>query len=162
MKIEKNLIGAAGEHLVLSRLLSRGILAAQAPFNAFKADILINPSDGGKPYLIQVKTRLSVGKKLRGWPLSEKNERFAETNFYYCLVDLSIQESKIYVVPSKKVAAVVAESHSNWLAKPGKKGQAHNDSSMRKLRLDYSKMPLKSAKGLWIDKYLEKWDVFTK
>jgi hypothetical protein len=32
---------------------------------------------------------------------------------------------------------------------------------MRKLRLDYSKMPLKSAKGLWIDKYLEKWDAFT-
>ena len=28
---DKNLVGAAGEHLVLSRLLSKGILAAQAP-----------------------------------------------------------------------------------------------------------------------------------
>jgi hypothetical protein len=31
MKIQTQLIGAAGEHLVLSRLLSRGILAAQTP-----------------------------------------------------------------------------------------------------------------------------------
>jgi hypothetical protein len=30
-KKDKNLIGAAGEHLVLSRLLSKGMLAAQAP-----------------------------------------------------------------------------------------------------------------------------------
>jgi hypothetical protein len=158
MKIENNLIGAAGEHLVLSRLLSRGILAAQAPFNAFKADILINPSDSGRPLLIQVKTRLSFEKKARSWLLGEKNEGQVDSNFYYCFVDLGQEESTVYVVPSKKVAAILAESHKRFLSTPGKRGQKRNDSSMRKLKLDYSKEPLESAKGQWIEKYLENWE----
>ena len=161
MKIEKNLIGAAGEHLVLSRLLTRGILAALSPFNAFKADILINPSDQGKPFLVQVKTRLTYEKKLSSWVLSEKNEKFADDNFYYCFVDLGLVDSKIYVVPSKKVAAILSESHSKWLAGEGKNGTKRNDSNMRKLRLDYTNHPINAAKGLWIEKYLENWDVFS-
>ena len=48
-KIDTSLTGAAGEHLVLSRLLSRGVLAAQAPRGARKADILVNFLDGGTP-----------------------------------------------------------------------------------------------------------------
>ena len=51
-KKDKNLIGAAGEHLVLSRLLSLGLLVSKSPFNAFKADILVNPTDGSKSHLI--------------------------------------------------------------------------------------------------------------
>ena len=54
---DKQLVGAAGEHLVLSRLLSKGLLASQAPRGTRKADILVNPLDGGRPVLIQVKTR---------------------------------------------------------------------------------------------------------
>jgi hypothetical protein len=159
MKIEKNLIGAAGEHLVLSRLLSRGILAAQTPFNAFKADIVMNPSDGGRPRLIQVKTRLSYEKKITYWLLGEKNEEQVHSDFFYCFVDLGQEESSVYVVPSKKVAAIVTESHKRFLSTPGKRGQKRNDSSMRKVKLDYSKEPLESAKGQWMDKYLEKWEL---
>ena len=55
---DKNLVGAAGEHLVLSRLLSKGILAAQAPRGARKADILVNHLDGKPPCLIQVNPHL--------------------------------------------------------------------------------------------------------
>jgi hypothetical protein len=47
-KIDTSLTGAAGEHLVLSRLLSRGVLAAQAPRGARKADILVNFLDGSR------------------------------------------------------------------------------------------------------------------
>ena len=43
---DKNLFGAAGEHLVLSRLLSKGIFAAQAPRGARKADVSVNHLDG--------------------------------------------------------------------------------------------------------------------
>ena len=56
-KLDTTLTGAAGEHLVLSRLLQRSILAAQAPEGVRKVDILINFLDGGEPSLIQVKTR---------------------------------------------------------------------------------------------------------
>ena len=57
MKRDKNLVGAAGEHLVLSRLLNLGYLAAQAPRGTRKADILVNYYEDIPPCLIQVKTR---------------------------------------------------------------------------------------------------------
>lgn len=60
-KIDTSLTGAAGEHLVLSRLLSKGFLAAQAPRGARKVDILVNFIDGGEPFLIQVKARQRGG-----------------------------------------------------------------------------------------------------
>jgi len=47
--LDTSLTGAAGELLVLSRLLSRGILAAQAPRGARKADILVNHLDDKPP-----------------------------------------------------------------------------------------------------------------
>ena len=66
---DKQLIGAAGEHLVLSRLLTRGLLASQAPRGTRKADILVNPLDGGRPVLIQVKS--TMGSKTRvGWHMN--------------------------------------------------------------------------------------------
>ena len=48
-KQDKSLIGAAGEHLVLSRLLANGFPAAQAPRGTRKVDILVNVIDGGEP-----------------------------------------------------------------------------------------------------------------
>ena len=37
-------IGAAGEHLVLSRLLSKGIVAAKVPERTAKVDIVVHRS----------------------------------------------------------------------------------------------------------------------
>lgn len=68
-KNDSGLTGAAGEHLVLSRLLSRGFLAAQAPRGTRKADILVNFLDGGRPCLIQVKAR-QYGSD-GGWHMQE-------------------------------------------------------------------------------------------
>ena len=71
MKRDKQLVGAAGEHLVLSRLLNLGYLAAQAPPGAAKVDILVNHLDGKPPRLIQVKT--ITGKDINnGWHMSHK------------------------------------------------------------------------------------------
>jgi len=49
-------------------------------------------------------------------------------------------------VPSKTLAKVVKDSHSKWLKTPGKKGQIHKDTDMRKFE---------DIKG----EYLEKWDL---
>lgn len=114
----------------------------------------------GKSFLVQVKTRLTYEKQLKSFVLGEKNEKFADENFFYCFVDLGLQNSKIYVVPSKRVSQILTESHSKWLSSPGKKGQVRNDSKMRKLRLDYSNLSLDSADGNWIEEYLENWGVF--
>ena len=73
---DKNLVGAAGEHLVLSRLLSKGILAAQAPRGARKADILVNHLDGKPPCLIQVKLALVLAPTRVGiWAKSTKKKK---------------------------------------------------------------------------------------
>lgn len=152
---DKTLVGAAGEHLVLSRLLSRGLLASQAPRGTRKADVLLNPLDGGKPRLIQVKTRTADGKQL-GWHMSAKHETMIEKDLFYCFVNLDLLSPSVYVLPSKLVAKVVREVHAEWLSTPGRDGQKHNDSDMRRIKVDY-RASYKCVKQGWMDKYLEAW-----
>lgn len=153
---DTQLIGAAGEHLVLSRLLAKGILAAQAPRGARKADILVNHLDKKSSSLIQVKTRSGKGSD-GGWHMKAKHEDIRDPDMFYCFVDLGVLQPTVHVVPAKVVAKVVKESHAVWLARPGKNGQSHNDSDMRRIRNSYS-WPVKSAPDGWMDKYLENWD----
>ena len=87
MKSDKQLIGASGEHLVLSRLLEQGILASQAPRGTRKADILVNPLDGGMPKLIQVKSTLFTGARLK-WHMKDKHEDTLDNDMFYCFVSL--------------------------------------------------------------------------
>ena len=128
--IDKNLSGAAGEHLVLSRLLSKGLLASQAPRGTRKADILVNPLDGGKPLLIQVKTNVSSRSENISWPMQEKHEKVIDPDLFYCFVDINGNDSRVFVVPADIVAEVVKRTHENWLSTPGSKGQQHNETKM--------------------------------
>ena len=85
MKRDTQLVGAAGEHLVLSRLLNRQYLAAQAPPGAAKVDILVNHLDEKPPRLIQVKT--ITGKDINnGWHMSEKHEKIVDPNIFCTLL----------------------------------------------------------------------------
>ena len=156
---DKNLVGAAGEHLVLSRLLSKGFLAAQAPRGARKADVLVNHLDGKPPCLIQVKTRSGTNTS-SGWHRGEKHEVISDKDLFYCFVSLDGSETSVYVVPAAKVAKVVKDSHETWLSTPGAKGQKHNDSKMRFIKNNY-RLKIKSAPDGWMDKYLEAWDLIT-
>ena len=81
-------IGAAGEHLVLSHLFARDPLASQARRGTRKADILVNPLDGGRPLLIQVKTR-SGRPGLLSWAMTGKSELISEKELFYCFVNLA-------------------------------------------------------------------------
>jgi hypothetical protein len=150
-KIDTSLTGAAGEHLVLSRLLSRGVLAAQAPRGARKADVLVNFLDGGKPALIQVKSRQSGSDG--GWHMSEKHEAQLEEDLWFCFVNFEPDSPTVHVIPAKVVATALKIDHQTWLDTPGRNGQAHNPSNMRRLRPKMSSQP----EG-WIDQYLENWD----
>jgi len=157
MKRDKAIVGAAGEHLVMSRLLNKEFLAALAPSRVEKVDILVNHLDGKAPCLIQVKTRTGIDANA-GWPLSEKNETIDDADIFYCFVALGDIESQVYVIPASQVAKVVRESHAIWLRTPGAKGQKHNDSKMRKIRNKYS-LSVKSAPDGWMNTYLPRWDL---
>jgi hypothetical protein len=153
---DKQLIGAAGEHLVLSRLLARGLLASQAPRGTRKADILVNPLDGGRPVLIQVKT--TAGSKSRvGWHMNVKHEAVKDKDLFYCFVNLGGINPEVYVVPAAIIAKVIRTGHQNWLKAPGAKGQKHNDSDMRRVSNTW-RLPNRYAPDGWMDEYLEAWD----
>ena len=157
MKRDTQLVGAAGEHLVLSRLLSRQYLAAQAPPGAAKVDILVNHLDAKPPRLIQVKT--ITGKNINnGWHMSEKHEKIVDPNIFYCFVALGDIESDVYVVPSETVATVVTDEMAKWLATPGAKGQQRKYTEMRRIQNQY-KDKFDSAPDGWMNEYLEKWEL---
>ena len=156
MTRDKQLVGAAGEYLVLSRLLNLGYLAAPAPRGTRKADVLVNPLDNRQPWLIQVKTTLRTDGRAK-WHMKEKHEEISDEDMLYCFVDLDDKDSDIYVIPAKKVSQVITDSYRAWLKTPGKKGQAHNETAMRWITSDYPwKVP--TAKPGWMDKYLENWE----
>ena len=157
MASDKNLIGAAGENLILSRLLSRGILASQAPRGTRKADILVNPLDGGAPLLIQVKTTLHTGKRAK-WHMKEKHEDISDQDMFYCFVELGEKNSNVFIIPANKVSQVIRTSYKAWLKAPGKKGQAHNETVMRWITSKYP-AAVPGLKVDWMDEYLEAWEL---
>jgi hypothetical protein len=69
---------------------------------------------------------------------------------------------RTFVVPSSVVAAAIRDSHEYWLKIPGKKGQAHKDSKVRRFLPDYTKV---FGKGHalygpnWTEKYREAWQL---
>lgn len=156
--MEKALIGAAGEHLVLSRLLRREILASLSTFNAAKYDILVNSKTKNSPALIQVKT---TSQNKSTWQMRPEDAENSDKNFYYCFVDLSSSPEKIYVIPSKIVCRVLVESDKAWMAKPKKDGSKKAEHKRRMLKNHFS-LPVKSAPPGWMDKYLEKWSQFER
>ena len=159
MTRDKQLVGAAGEHLVLSRLLNLGYLAAQAPRGTRKVDVLVNHLDNKPPCLIQVKTRSGIDAD-QGWHMSVKHEEMRDPDMFYCFVALGEIESNVYVIPAVNVADAVKEAHATWLRTPGAKGQQHNHTDIRRIKNRYG-MVLDSAPDGWMDKYLENWELIS-
>lgn len=150
MGSDKALVGAAGEHLVLSRLLSRGLLASPAPRGTEKVDIIVSDKDGKSSSRIQVKT--TEGSLRNGWFLNVKHETQSERDLYFCFVLLRLIDPEIYVVPSSVVSSAIIADHRHWLDKPSRSGVPHKDSSMRRIR---SHMPLMRTN--WLQDFREAW-----
>jgi hypothetical protein len=151
------LTGAAGEHYVLYKLHRLGLLAAQAPPNAYAADILVFSPSMSVGSMVQVKTR-TTGRD-RGWHMQEKHERLIHPRLFYALLDLEEETPVVYVLPSEVIANVVRTAHRTWLEKPGLRGQ-HNDTKLRMLLPAYS-FPVPGLSPGWLDAYRERWDYLT-
>lgn len=150
MKTEKNILspllgGVAGEYFVAAELSRRGYIASITLRNTRGVDILATNQDGSKRVTIQVKTNKN---NKRDWLLNEKAETKTPDSHFYVFVNLKgkTERPEYHIVPSEVVADFTAKNHERWLKTPGRKGQAHNDSSMRKF------IDLEGA-------YLDKWEV---
>jgi hypothetical protein len=86
MASESTLLGAAGEHLVMSELLRRGFIAGLAPVGVPNADIVVTDIEGSKMCSIQVKSRRDIGAD-GGWHMKEKHESIISERLFYCFVD---------------------------------------------------------------------------
>lgn len=144
-KLSSILTGVSGEYFVAAELSRRGFLCSVTLKNTKGIDILVANEEATKNIGIQVKS--NQGAKAT-WILNEKAENFYSENLYYVFVNLKGIDTlpDFYIVPSKVVSSYINENHKNWLATPGKKGQAHNDSSIRSFK-DETK------------KYLNRWDL---
>ena len=124
--------GIAGEYFVAAELSRRGFVASLTLRNTRGIDILASNRDATKSVGIQVKT--CQGDK-PDWMLNKKAEDDLAENLFYVFVCLPLQSSpSYYIVPREVVGRYVRDSHARWLATPGKKGQAHRDSDMRRFR----------------------------
>ena len=159
-RADKNFIGAAGEHLVLSRLYARRVLASLAPPNTPEVDILVNPIDGNNSKLIQVKSTESSGKD-RGWSMRDEHLSLVSPKLFYCFVELSSNPQNVqnvYVIPSGVVAQVLKEADKAYMNKPQRDGSARTKHSRRMLKPNFL-VDIPSAPVGWMGTYLERWDL---
>jgi hypothetical protein len=146
-KLTNSLTGIAGEYFVAAELSRKGFMASITLRNNDSVDIHASKLSNNKIFAIQVKTNQSGN---RTWILSKKAELRSEVDLFYAFVSLKGigERPEYFIVPSHIVAKFVSSNHSNWLATPGKKGQTHNDSAVRKFY---------DLNG----EYLDKWDLLS-
>ncbi len=128
-KLAKHMSGIAGEYLVAAELSRRGYIASLTLRNTQDIDVLASSADGSRQIAIQVKCDQTKGHE---WMLSAKAERLSGPTIYYVFVRLHDGGTpEFFVVPSEVVAERTTTSHREWLAKPGRSGQPHADTSIR-------------------------------
>lgn len=123
-------IGNAGEYFVAGELERRGFTAAVPMSNTKEFDILAIHRVTHRQLAIQVKT---TKYKKKEWTLGKKCEDLVGEDIFYAFVSLNEMDVPEYhIIPSEIVATRVRTSHSEWLNTLGKRGQSHNDTSIRK------------------------------
>ena len=122
-------IGNAGEYFVAGELERRGYTVALPMSNVKDFDVLAIDRETYVQFAIQVKT---ARYRKKHWILTKKCEELRGKNIFYVFVSLNeLDTPEYHIVPSKVVADTVKASHQKWLDTPGKRGQRHNDSSIR-------------------------------
>lgn len=148
-KISPVLCGVAGEFFVAAELSRRGYIASITLRNSKGIDILASNQEATRQVGIQVKSNQGSRKD---WILNQKAEEYYADNLYYVFVNLKLDLSgsftrpDYFIVPSKVVADQVRENHRRWLSSPGRRGQDHQDTRMRKFD-DFKNL------------YLDKWEL---
>jgi hypothetical protein len=156
-KVNSMLVGAAGEHFVVSQLLLQGIIAGLAPIGAKAVDVLTMSSEGIIRDHIQVKT----ARGRRSWHMGEKHEALDSGSALYAFVAFMPQGQELFLVPGEVVGRIVRESHQIWLDTPGVKGQQHNQTKMRMLHYEYKNLEIPCAPKDWMEQYRDAWELLS-
>jgi hypothetical protein len=133
------------------------MLASLAPRNAKDLDILVLDNKETIVAAVQVKAR-RVGAD-GGWPMRPHHATLARARLFYALVDFAPAVTATYIVPSGIVADVLTKSHTAWLKAPGRKGQSHNDTDLRRLVPNFKNFTVPDYQDGWLCPYLDGWDL---
>ena len=155
-------VKSIGEHYVVARLTALGFIVGLAPENTKAVDIIAMSDDGKKNFQIQVKTRTEGRAADNGWMMDEKHESIITDNLYYIFVTLlerwaDSNQPITFIMPSKKVAMILKQSHKDWKSSPGRRGQMRNDTRMRRIKPVYPDSP--SILSNWMEEYQDNWNV---
>jgi hypothetical protein len=160
---QNTLLGAAGEHYVLSCLLRQGYTAGFAPPGTPAIDIMVYDDLCQVHRNIQVKTR-NPNRPDGAWMMGRKHET-PLAGLFFCLVAFPKAESgqhDVYVMPSDVIAAALSLDHRQWLSLPGRKGQVRQDNEVRVLLPDYTRRGGQMAQEYgpgWLEPYRNRWDL---
>lgn len=153
------ILGAAGEHYVMSRLLRQGHVAALAPEGAPGIDILISDPRGQSLCAVQVKSARNVGKS--GWQMDQKHETFGSNRLFYVFLNFTGSDSQMpesWIVPSLVVAEHVRTTHQAWLKQGIDEARSRKDGPKRSFHIECTRPPLEPYRAGWLTKYREAWE----
>ena len=158
-------VRSIGEHYVVARLTTLGLIVGLAPENTKAVDIIAMSDDGEKSLQIQVKTRTEGHSADKGWMMSEKHESIMRDTLYYVFVTLpekwtDKEQPSTFIISSSKVAEVLKQSHSDWISSLGQKGQHRNETKLRRIKPYYSDSP--TIPDDWMEDYRDKWDILSE
>ncbi len=155
---DKSHRAAASQYFVAGELCRRGLVAVLTLGNCPNTDILVSDKDGTKFAHVQVKTYRPRQDKTVSVGL--KSEKDYGPQFFWVLAGIPEMGSKAtpeyYIIPSCDLATIVRQAHQKWLATPGTRGQAHNDSKVRAVAVPPSTNKYSERT---IDEYLNRWDL---
>ena len=156
MAKEKSTRGNASQFFVAGELCRRGYSAVVTLGNTPNTDILCSNLEGTRFVHIQVKTFMPGGRTCSVGVKAEKD--FGE-NFFWVLGGIPKPESKAdfvyYIIPSSVMAREISKAHRAWLDVPGKKGQEHNDNTIRTVNLP----PHTAMTGWDVSEFQNRWDL---
>lgn len=130
--MQKQNIGNAGEYYFAARLSALNFTVTITLGRTERYDILaVSPS--GKTFKFSLKTRFTTENT--AFTLSERDEKKHEKDLYYAFIRLHAFEQipEFWLIPSERVSKIITDAHQKWRETPGRKGQAHNDSAVRRL-----------------------------
>ncbi len=119
-KLNKNVMGAAGEHFVTAELLRRGFVAATLYSCAKDYDILAYHPKTETNLKIQIKTSQ---EKSTSWKIGKKPPIFDDNTFYIFVTLVDLESPIYYIVPSKIVHERAEARHNT----PKKNGLSRSD-----------------------------------
>jgi len=145
-KLTYSLARIAGSKFVAEELSQRGFKTSVS-YGKNSVDFHASKLSNNKVFDLQVKTTQS-GR--RSWVLHGKDELNSYDNLFYVFVLLKVEPERpeYFIVPGKQVAETLSIGYTKWISTPGRNGQKHNYSDVRKFN---------DPKGI----YLERWDLLS-